>query len=77
MNPNQVSWLVLDILLMLVGLTNGIGIGLLNLFPRCVSGGLESPFDVYPHGYTPRNTPLKRERDKREEKWKLCKVKTR
>ena len=31
--------------------------------------------NVYPHGYTPRNTRLKGERDKREEKWKLCKVK--
>jgi len=29
----------------------------------------------YRHGYTPRNTRLKGERDKRKEKWKLCKVK--
>ena len=52
--------------------------GLGNVFGMIRQGrnlGFDTKVDVYPQGYTPRNTRLKGERDKREEKWKLCKAK--
>jgi len=43
--------------------------GLGNVFGMIGQGrnlGSDNKVDVYPHGYTPRNTRLKGERDKRE-----------